>query len=255
MSVEALAWAFGQDLQDPCAKLVLVSLADEAIRSGLVIGLHQRVISDFVGTTRPTVARKLTLLREADLIEQRWPEDNASSNLYLVKVKESWTIDRALLALEVEDPKAFQAVSALYPGRGGPSKRGGLRLDTQEVLTLGFDLEESGSTRKARARDPIFDAIVEVTQAVVASESSMIARAKQTIVAELTREWERTPEEGEVAAEIRVRAGLYRSAYPQAALTPTSLTKHWNRVTAERQKAADSADVIRTLGLDPEMFE
>lgn len=40
-----------------------------------------------------------------------------------------------------------------------------------------------------------------------------------------------------LSAEIHERAKMYRTVFPNAALTPTALAKHWHRVKAETHKA------------------
>jgi hypothetical protein len=83
----------------------------------------------------------------------------------------------------------------------------------------------------SRPPDLPFEALVEATGATIASERGALNAALRQIresASELT--------EDELALEIRHRADVYRKVFPNAALTPTALAKHWERMPVEAPK-------------------
>ena len=84
-----------------------------------------------------------------------------------------------------------------------------------------------------RPRDLVFDALVEVTGATIASERGTLNVARQGIKEQMP-----DADDDEIANEIRYRAGVYREMWPSMALTPTALLKHWERIPLEAPKPA-----------------
>jgi len=80
-------------------------------------------------------------------------------------------------------------------------------------------------------RDLSFEALVEVTGATVASE-----RGALNISLKQIREAADQLNDEELASEIRYRAKTYRETWPEIALTPTALAKHWERIPIEAPK-------------------
>jgi hypothetical protein len=72
----------------------------------------------------------------------------------------------------------------------------------------------------ARARDEMFDAIVEVcgidSSSLTKSAASMVGKARKSLVSV-----------GATPESVRQAAAAYRRAYPTMALTPTALDKHY----------------------------
>lgn len=100
--------------------------------------------------------------------------------------------------------------------------------------------------RQDRARNLVFDALVEATNANPA-DGGMIGKAAKSIrtamddtLTDLRQGYlAQNPHEEEVprdvideliAGQIRMRADLYRRLRPEWELTPTALAKHWNRI-------------------------
>jgi hypothetical protein len=75
----------------------------------------------------------------------------------------------------------------------------------------------------ARKSDPIWDALVDVCRINV----SAIPASQRAHIAKVVRE---LAEVGATTVEIYERATAYRLAYPDAALTPAALVKHWASV-------------------------
>jgi hypothetical protein len=81
-------------------------------------------------------------------------------------------------------------------------------------------------------RDLSFESLVESTGATIAAERGALNAALKAI-----REQEPELDDEDLALLIRLRAEDYRRLYPGMALTPTALSKHWNRVWEEVQRS------------------
>jgi hypothetical protein len=73
--------------------------------------------------------------------------------------------------------------------------------------------------------------LVEVTGATVSSERGALNAALAQI-----REASPDMTDEELAGEIRYRSETYRKTFPGMALTPTALSKHWERIPLEAPK-------------------
>jgi hypothetical protein len=85
----------------------------------------------------------------------------------------------------------------------------------------------------ARPTDHAWEALVEVTNASVAQERGMLNYALGQIRA-ATAELELSGEE--LALVIRHQASRYRETWPDLALTPNALAKHWDRIRVEYER-------------------
>lgn len=100
-------------------------------------------------------------------------------------------------------------------------------LDT-DTRVLAPPIRGDEKAAMTRPRDLSWEALVEVTGANVSVERGAVNFALASIRSEMTD----VPDET-LAEEIRFRARSYRKAWPNAALTPTALSKHWSRIVAE----------------------
>jgi uncharacterized protein with PIN domain len=82
-----------------------------------------------------------------------------------------------------------------------------------------------------RPIDHSFDALVQVTGATVSAERGALNAALKTL-----REAEPELEDEDLALLIQLRAEAYKRAWPEMALTPTALAKHWSRIMEEAPK-------------------
>jgi DNA-binding transcriptional ArsR family regulator len=262
VSAEAVGWALKQDAGDALAKLVLVALADEAIRSGLVVNYSQREIARVCLTTPQSVGRKTKALMEAGLIEQRWASDNNAGNLYRLKLDDR-SFDRLILDLQEDDRSLWKVVQELYAGAVSRAQRGvgPTESGSKEVLTLGFDLEEGepSKAKRTRARDLAFEALCEVTKFNPVSSRTVLNRCLREIremyAAEVERAWCEMPnndgvpmpevDDRDVADEIRRRGVALQESWSRGVVTPTALAIHWQR---GGELAADLSDVLEAMG-------
>jgi hypothetical protein len=107
------------------------------------------------------------------------------------------------------------------------------------VPAVGVVLHPDGPTigvaRTSRRRHPLFDTLAAVNGADPRELTTSAARACGVALAEI-----RKASPGVTANEIALRAGNYRSHYPDAALTPSALARRW----------AESANPARARGRD-----
>jgi hypothetical protein len=116
------------------------------------------------------------------------------------------------------------------------SQRSEPTLDTHEQLTPVVGVVEGGekellgakprreTPHKPRAPDPIWDALTAVCGIDTRQLTSTARGATNKAVAEL-RAVDATPD------QIKARASSYRRTYPNAALTPSALVKHWGQLS------------------------
>jgi uncharacterized protein with PIN domain len=83
----------------------------------------------------------------------------------------------------------------------------------------------------SRPPDHSFEALVAATSATVSAERGALNAALKVI-----RNAEPELEDEDLALLIKLRADAYRRAFPEMALTPTALAKHWDRVLQEAPK-------------------
>jgi hypothetical protein len=85
---------------------------------------------------------------------------------------------------------------------------------------------------KARAPDPIWDAVTAACSIDTTQLTSTARGATNKAVAEL-RAVDASPD------QIRARAAAYRRTYPNAALTPSALVKHWGQLNGTRRAESE----------------
>ncbi len=80
-------------------------------------------------------------------------------------------------------------------------------------------------------RDYAYEALAEVT-----STDQNVGRGALNAALKQIRQQAEIEDSYLLGAEIHDRAKMYRQAYPEIALTPNALAKHWQRVKAESRK-------------------
>lgn len=93
-----------------------------------------------------------------------------------------------------------------------------------------------------RAIDPVWEALVEETQAVPEVERGSLNTARKAILAVCQREGI-LPED--VPKEIKVRAAAYRHVMGGCTLTPMALAKHWCRVVGPSAQTSEQAAITQ----------
>jgi hypothetical protein len=100
--------------------------------------------------------------------------------------------------------------------------------DTEEEQLLGARPRREV---RPRAPDPIWDALTAACGIDTKQLTTTARGATNRAVAEL-RAIDATPD------QIRTRAGAYRRTYPNVALTPSALVKHWGQLNGTRPPTA-----------------
>lgn len=91
MSLKALTWAFGQDVGDPYAKLILLALADHHNESYDLCCPRKALLAKAANCDARTVIRKIKLLVEGGWIscEERYEKGRQISNCYRLNMSKS----------------------------------------------------------------------------------------------------------------------------------------------------------------------
>ncbi|HSC05465.1 MAG TPA: hypothetical protein VLD59_01410 [Steroidobacteraceae bacterium] len=92
-------------------------------------------------------------------------------------------------------------------------------------------MTEHNSESQRQTRNYDFEAIAEVTHTDWNAGRGELNKALMLI-----REQSEIEDSYLLSAEIHDRAKMYRALFPNAALTPTALAKHWLRVYEETQR-------------------
>lgn len=213
MSIEVLNWAWRQRVPSASAKLVLLALADHANGDGYCWPSMNR-IAEMTGISQRQVSNHVTTLAGLGLVakaDRRRHGGQYRGWSYVVGP----TSGSELPVVEPTGGSQLPAASGSeLPVTGG-----------SELPVLTISENRKGTTPSQRARDMLFEKVVEVCghdlATLTKSERGRINRAVKEI-----REAGGTPERVDDA----VRA--WRARYPEAALTPTALSAHWSTLAA-----------------------
>lgn len=176
---------------------------------------RERALASQVGVSREQIRTALARLTEAG---------------YVVRRRE----------LENGIPKVVTEVYDVPKSEGPETVPAGVRKpDRRETGPVSNERDGARTTRRVvKPRDGLFETMVAVCghdpKRLTASERGRINKALKDL-----REVGVTPD------EIRSAAKVYRSKYPNAALTPTALSAHWS--TLQRR------NVTATPTVDPEL--
>lgn len=209
MSIEALAWAWTQDVPNASAKLVLLALADHANGDGYCWPAMTR-IAVMTGLSDRQVSRHVTTLAELGLVIKADRRRSAGGGFrgwtYLVGPQATTGHER-LVATGHERPVASRRPRPVY---------GTVRENRKE------DLDAAKPRVKA---DLLFEAVVAVCghdpAKLTGSERGRINKALKDL-----RTAGATPE------QVRAAAPVWRRRYPEAQLTSTALAAHWSTLVS-----------------------
>ncbi len=222
MSAEAFAWAKCQKAETPARTLLLWALGDSANEAGLC-WISAAILTRRLNIDRSTITRSLKDLETAGLIYRvtSYRQDGGQNSnwfyLPILPLDEEEVIFSFLNDKEnrvVENPSdlADSLMREIWKVRENRSAQPAQRI---EALASKEETEP-----KARKRDPIWDAVVEVTKEDPTTAPSRSRRGK--VVQGLK-------DAGATADEIRRRAKLYHKEWPDITLTDTALINHWDK--------------------------
>ena len=214
MSVKIMGWVWDQDIRPPAKKMVLLAVADHADHDGDNAWPSVARLGRMVGIEPRSVQRHLRELEaEGYLIVHnqaggtvRMPSDKRP-NLYTVVIRGDTSVA----------PQDDRGDTSVAP-----------RGDTHVTLSI---LGEPSNTCSAvngaseiakapRANDLLFDALVMVCKINPKALTSSARGAANRAIKEL-RQVGAEPE------QIIQAASAYRLRYPDSAVTPSALAKHW----------------------------
>jgi DNA-binding transcriptional ArsR family regulator len=203
MSIDAMSWAFKQDLP-PSEKLVLLSLADHHNGgTGLCIP-SQASVAEQTSMSVRTVQRHMASLEERGLIRRvprfRGEGRGRTSDAYILQG------DNLARWLQGDKPRTTKATNQDDQG------------DTVVVGT-GREPEEEPLAAMPK-KDLLFEAVAEAC-GIRLDALTRSARGQLNAATKELRDIAATPD------QVAGKAKAWRKQYEGATLTPTALTKHW----------------------------
>lgn len=221
MSVELMGWAFKQDVE-PGPKLVLLSLADHANGHTRLCIPGQKAIAEQCSMSVRTVQRHLETLEERGLIrrEARMRGEGRGR-----------TSDRYYLNDQSDNPASTR--------QDGTTKA--TNQDDQHDTVGVAEPEENRKEEPIAAtppktsgkKDELFEAVAEACgidwRTLTQSGRGPLNRAVKEL-----------KEIGVTADQVGGRAAAYKKQYPDAALTPMALAKHWASLAPAKTAARKS---------------
>lgn len=227
MSAESVMWVKGLTLDkrlgyNSTDKLLLMMIADRADENGFC-WLSGKKLCEQASVNRTTFTRRMRgLIGEYLVCIYRTRTSGArSTNLYMLRMGRSQEQAAAILELLTagkDDPLTYLNEDLCSVHRGSVQPAQGKR-----------DASKKGASPPARARekDPIWDAVSEVTEAEPESRPECSRRGM--VVRELKQL-------GATVDEIRARAKRYKMKYPNAPLTDTALLGRWGELSGRKVK-------------------
>jgi DNA-binding transcriptional MocR family regulator len=207
MSIDAMSWAFKQDLP-PAEKLVLLSLADHHNSGTGKCIPSQASVAEQTSMSVRTVQRHMASLEERGLI-RRVPRFRGEGR---GRTSDAYILQGDNLARWLQGDKPGTTKATIQDDQG----------DTRVVGT-GREPEENPIAAKPRERQPdiLFDAVAK-TCAINTDKLTASARGALNRAVKELRDVNATPD------QITAVAKSYRNQYPNATLTPMALVKHWS---------------------------
>ena len=210
MSIEALNWAWQQPCPNPTSKLVLMALADHANSDGECWPAMKR-IAELTGISVRQVSTHVKALVELGYVtmgDRRRKGGQLRGWEYHVNHRKPATSGSTV-------PVASGS-TAYEPAEAG------FRTEPSENHQR-EPLPPAATTRKV---DHLWDAVCKAC-AIDGRQLTKTGRGA------LNRAVKELRDAGATAEQVADRAAAYRKAYPDAALTPMALAKHWASFSPE----------------------
>jgi DNA-binding transcriptional ArsR family regulator len=206
VSIDAMSWAFKQDLP-PAEKLVLLSLADHHNSGTGVCIPGQASVALQTSMSVRTVQRHMVSLEQRGLIVRkarfRGEGRGRTSDAYVLQG------DNLARCFQPDNPSTTKAT--IQDDQG----------DTVVVGTVREPEENNNLAAKPRERDILFETLAEVA-------GHDIARLTSSERGRLNKACKELKSAGADPEQIRAAARTWRVTYPTATLTPTALAAHWS---------------------------
>jgi biotin operon repressor len=213
MSVNLMAWAFGQRV-DPPAKLVLLALADHANgQTGLCIP-GQKLLAEQCSMSVRTVQRHLQTLEARGLIRRETRMRGQGRGR---------TSDRYYLGDQGDNPASTRQDATTNATNQDDQCDTVVVAEPEENRKTELLADKPPETR-IRKTDNLFDTLakacgINVTQLTGSSRGQLNKAVKEL------------RDIGATTDQITDKANAYRRQYEKAALTPLALVKHWPALT------------------------
>ena len=220
MSVNLMAWAFGQQV-DPPAKLVLLALADHANgQTGLCIP-GQKLLAEQCSMSVRTVQRHLQTLEARGLIRRETRMRGQGRGR---------TSDRYYLGDQGDNPASTRQVTTTN-ATNQDDQHDTVGVAEPEENRKKEPLADKPPESVTRKKDNLFEVIAEAC-------GISLAGMTRTARGQLNKAVKELREVGATSDQVKHKAKAYRAQYPNATLTPTALIKHWSSFAELEKKHA-----------------
>jgi hypothetical protein len=208
MSIEALNWAWEQPVQKAATKLVLLALADHSNSDGECWPSMKR-IAERSDISARHVSRAIDELVTLGLVEK------ASRRRHGGQYR-GW--DYRLLVQRTPASSGHQGPVTSGHGRPSPADAG-VRSEPSENRKE-EPLAAAPQKKTAPKKDELFEALA-VACNIDWQQLTKTGRGQLNAATKELRDIGVTPD------QVGAKADAYKKAYPDAALTPSALVKHW----------------------------
>jgi hypothetical protein len=220
-----MAWVWESSRSEGIARLVLLAIADAASDDGGDAWPSVHTLASKAKVGERTVQRAVRRLVELGELEVRSNAGKHGVNVY-----------RILMGRQSDTPVNLTPPSDSHPRQSdgaSMSTQRGVTVTPEPSLTIHKKNSLGATKRRTQPRppDPIWDALVAACRIDTTQLTTTNRGAVNKAVAELRGV-------GADPAQISARAQTYRRTYPNAALTPSALVKHWGQLNGNRQPSA-----------------
>lgn len=235
MSVEALAWAFDQDIPDHAAKLTLIALANNTVNEHNEAVPSQKEIARFVNASRQTVNAKCQWLAEAGYItiEHRGSaEGGRMSNLYTLHVGLSQQARQGLSQSDEEVKSEDPTGLSQYVPTGKSLKPKTLKPHSSEEQVLPRRGADAPRRTNDRPPDLLFEAVAAACYDDAALHGNLTKdeRGRVNAAVKQLREINASPD------DVRRAFREARRLWPAVTtISPQALTANWHSLLPQGQ--------------------
>lgn len=239
MSVQAMTWAWQQDLE-PVDKLVLLALANRSNHETGVCFPGQKLIAQECSMSDRSVRRHLKNLEKLGLIQRR-PRMRGQGR--------GRTSDEYRIAFFQSDN-----LSGKTRPTGQDDTTNRTTTDDQPDTGVLAEPEENrkgnqplAAAPRERKNDPLWDTMLRVC-GIDPNGLTKTARGQINAALKELRDIAATP------ADLQAKAAAYRKTWPEMSITPTALVKHWGQLAVKAGGRARCDDCRQFLDAHDEEF-
>jgi len=210
MSLDLMSWAFKQDIE-PGPKLVLLALADHANgQTGLCIP-GQKSLADQCSMSVRTVQRHIQVLEDSGLLRREARMRGQGRGR---------TSDRYYLG-DQGDKSALRRQGCATNATNQDDQHDTVGVAEPEENRKKEPLAATPPESVRRPKDNLFETVANAC-------GINLTNLTRSSRGQLNKAVKELREVGATEQDVQAKAKAYRTQYPNAALTPTALVKHWS---------------------------